>query len=351
MAAAHAVALTALAMWTPPPPNGSAWNRTCAIQDAYHCVAIAGCGFCMTSYTCMRGDADGPAEGSVPCPHGHIPADCLADHKNQSTALAPAWAYDEARLNASHGCVHRLRPDDSKGWPSTTPGPSNAPPEWDASVCINGGQRHWEVCNADPANPRKCLSHQDVADQTWGAQRCDCPDGLGGLDCGACIEDGGCYSPLLGLPELNASLEEYTCAQTLGYQHQPSAMTCTIEDTWPSLWAPIINQFANGTTVGVTLAADGSGEMVISLPVEYPAWAGHWYNGDVDDVHYDRLLSGVPVRVRLPAGAALPDSPSTCSEQARVLLCASLAVRARDGAERDSRRAEWCRARRSKTSL
>ena len=36
-------------------------STLCALQDPYQCVDVTGCGFCLTSWTCMVGDENGTA--------------------------------------------------------------------------------------------------------------------------------------------------------------------------------------------------------------------------------------------------------------------------------------------------
>ena len=67
-------------------------SSACALQDPYHCVAVAGCGFCLTSWTCMAGNASGPAAYALPCTYNasRFDGDCawMADAKSLDACSA-----------------------------------------------------------------------------------------------------------------------------------------------------------------------------------------------------------------------------------------------------------------------
>lgn len=42
-----------------------AWLADCAVLEVAECISRPACGFCFTTFTCMPGNADGPAVGAV----------------------------------------------------------------------------------------------------------------------------------------------------------------------------------------------------------------------------------------------------------------------------------------------
>ena len=64
----HATAILLVLPLATTHSSAAPWHATaCTAQDPYACLNITGCGFCLTSWTCMPGDFDGPAPGSLAC--------------------------------------------------------------------------------------------------------------------------------------------------------------------------------------------------------------------------------------------------------------------------------------------
>ena len=67
----------------------------CAMQDPGHCVATSGCGFCLTTWTCMPGDDTGPANGALPCPSDYN----ITKRIDNPQSVLGVWAATRKRLD------------------------------------------------------------------------------------------------------------------------------------------------------------------------------------------------------------------------------------------------------------
>ncbi|KAL1511432.1 hypothetical protein AB1Y20_006231 [Prymnesium parvum] len=250
-----------------PPPL---LDTHCAIQDPYECTATAGCGFCMSSFTCMVGDEDGPAPGLLPCET--LPR-C-------QTKYLCGWASSAAALDAQVAAnpeevsFHLLRQP-------RFPCNGTSPPRWD-TLCEGGGQRHWEE-----------LTTQPIKDYVrfWGSQRCDCPAGRSGYTCGGCANHSGCAGGAYGcwLPGLQPMVERTT----------PTRLGCVIRDAakqvGPGAWGMMAEYLLGfGSEAEVRLAL-GPDEVFVELrkAVDYPQSSLSWYTGEGCKGLASRVLSSV----------------------------------------------------------
>ena len=64
-------------------------STRCALQTPYNCVAVPECGFCLTSYTCMVGNASGPVYA------------VLCDNNVTIHGAGCAWIFERADLEAA----------------------------------------------------------------------------------------------------------------------------------------------------------------------------------------------------------------------------------------------------------
>ena len=277
-------------------------DHTCAIMDKYECVNSSACGWCEAHYTCMRGNESGPLPGSLPCPDGNL----FVPYKANMRGLANAsrWSWTKEDIVEIYRATHKKVGKPLK--PTAQYGQTSAPPEWAPTPCINGGVRHWEKCLLDSSDPSQCASGQDPKDQFWGAEYCDCPEGLGGVDCGSCTASAGCLNPLLGLGDAPVN-ETWSCNHPLPTNLYPGPdidthMMCRVEEVYPqSEWAKI-EDFAKNVSVEFKVSRNSDGFISIWKPVEHPAWAGEHYKGDESgQLHVDRFLSGIAMRMKIPS--------------------------------------------------
>ena len=142
------------------------------LRDAYNCTNTAGCGWCMTTFSCMPGNASGPYPPAKP--------DACSSIQKSGQTWTVGWAGTPAALNNTE-CPqqHRYCRADLK---------SSAPPPWDP-ICSNGGQRRLVPCSK--GTDGKCSYSSNLA--PWlGLHRCDCPPARSGITCGGCVTDDGC---------------------------------------------------------------------------------------------------------------------------------------------------------------
>ena len=194
----------------PKPPS---WLSDCAVLEPTECISRPECGFCFTSFSCMPGNASGPAVGALPCIQN--PADPTIQPPNHTYDPASArfgwlqancsWAYDNATYEAILARHEYGGPSGGPAGygplksfdtmrPPRSPSDDSVPPEWDAP-CTAGGQRRWDpLTNCNPSQKPDDPWLGPCQDNTyaWGGTRCLCPEGRVGLTCDGCASDAGC---------------------------------------------------------------------------------------------------------------------------------------------------------------
>ena len=194
----------------PKPPS---WLSDCAVLEPTECISRPECGFCFTSFSCMPGNASGPAVGALPCiPNPADPTIQPPDHTYDPASARfgwlqanCSWAYDNATYDAilarhdfggpggGPAGYGPLKSFDTMRYPRS-PSNDSVPPEWDAP-CTAGGQRRWDpLTNCNPSQKPDDPWLGPCKDNTyaWGGTRCLCPEGRVGLTCGGCASDAGC---------------------------------------------------------------------------------------------------------------------------------------------------------------
>ena len=168
-------------------PAAPLYSDHCAVQDAAVCVNKTGCGFCLTSWTCMAGDVDGPVNGSLPC----VPLTANLTIILGGCTFASSWSElmkcQHKQAKSGH-CTDNCNPF-AQIPPSVTTFDVSVPAEWD-NLCVAGGQRHWGGCFL-PYPESKCLDLTPVH-AAFGMQYCECPAGRNGQTCGGCTSGAGC---------------------------------------------------------------------------------------------------------------------------------------------------------------
>lgn len=276
-------------------------DRHCTIQDPYECVNTTGCGFCMNTFTCMVGDADGPAHGLTPCPDvsrcgaycwfgdptGKPHVGCWSIECGWASSAQYLVEHSRRRMTIQPKAmtgVHVLRPP---YWPHN----SSAAPAED-TICEGGGQRHWdyyEQCTTQkppyvPYPPKDAVSW-------WGSNRCDCPAGRNGWLCAGCSDGIGCG-------------DGYTCRrpgmQQLLEEGETLHIQCQINDTASQIFPSFLRTYAQGFGAEATVRFELSlGEIFMELRkgVDFPqSFMAATNTFGVD--RGARPLSGVSFRAR-----------------------------------------------------
>ena len=217
-------------------------STLCALQDPYQCVDVTGCGFCLTSWTCMVGDENGTAAGALSC-----------EYNASRFQGGCAWAPDASRLDECNELQTHPPTNIHPGMTFALMRPPQSdhddcvPAEYD-TLCVGGGQRHWGGCFL-PYNESTC---QDLVD-TWGSQSCDCPTGRNGRTCSGCSSSDGCNAnEACSVPDLASAVDH-------SEQGQRVALGCTVRsryDVSSQYLAPYI--FGNGAEPSLDVRIDAT---------------------------------------------------------------------------------------------
>ena len=271
-----ASALIILLLAAPATSRGPAapwFSMDCTAQDPYACVNLTGCGFCLTTWTCMPGDENGTALGALPCE----PNSTRIEGGEECAWMTNSSAIDGCSLLQQHPPkvpFHMMVP------PQTLVNQC-VPPEWD-TLCVAGGRRYWDGCFIHPISPRQCQDFDpDFPKPTiWGGQWCECPHGRNGRMCEGCSTDAGCTSgnqsaiSRCHVPSIYAKPEsdDDTLHGGLGLSSDPVPLACKIKDPHNiSIWvdAGAIIGFGPQPIMELQVAVD-SVSMKVTKAVDFP---------------------------------------------------------------------------------
>ena len=239
-----------------------------------------GCGFCLTTYTCVPGDSSGPALRALPCPSSRNFTDRIGYQKDGSPPLG-VWAADKATLDDINKNLRFPTPFELMRPPLTTYDEC-VPPEWD-TLCVAGGHRHWGGCYL-PYDDSKCHDGSTV----WGSQYCECPSGRNGRFCGGCA---------LGADPAAGCATGDTCERPnlLSLNDAPTRLGCRVTDPANVSFAFLATYvFGFGPLPSLDLELSASSfRATLTKAVNWPYGAFVWNAAPEDRGKAARLLGGM----------------------------------------------------------